>query len=300
LPFLLIAIFRVFLDPLYANNCNGCYLNYIDIVASLIGATFNSVYILVVLYIARNEPDPVGMRREFLLCMFIGTPLAVISWILILVDPNFLERQGETVWQLMQISACIACSIFTSYFQIGIAMYQRYTILSSDNIALDLDSMLADYQVRKILLRHCANELSSENILFLLDANDWKSSKANGATRQYIMRELSKICESYIIRSGNTPVNISSKTVDNVLRNVEMLRENPESQIEMDLLDGAIRECKEIVIYDTLPRLRKTQMYEKEIVSTGLIDRIVSKGFIKTHQITTLPIQKVAEDKAGR
>lgn len=187
-----------------------------------------------------------------------------------------LEKNGLMVWQIIEPSSVLACIIISIYLQIFIAFYQRWSILNDKSVSLDLNKMLDDEPCRRVLLRHCANELSSENVLFLLEAREWKELSLSGSSRTVLLRELIKINNSFLLGTSTTPINVSALSIDRIQSQIEEYRSDPLLNIDPNILDAVMKECCDIVLFDTLPRFRKTKLFKLEIIETGIIDRILT------------------------
>lgn len=173
---------------------------------------------------------------------------------------------------------------------------QEYSVknLPPANV-IDLNRLLQEPKARNVLLEHAVNEISSENIVFVFKVRAWKAMHDREKAEK-VTKVAMSLFNEYISKDSKAPINIPYKMYSKLEQDLEaclsssaiaanpnrksakMVEESGNVSLpkpSKDIFDECENECVSMIEHGTLPRFLRSEVFKKEIVEAGLLNRIL-------------------------
>jgi hypothetical protein len=186
-----------------------------------------------------------------------------------------LEANALMSWQLIQDASAFSVIFIMTFVQIGTAIWQRRALVGSGRLEFDIDAILDDERARSALLKHCTNELSSENVLFLIEVRMWVADWPEEESGRMADRAKA-IFETYVSEWSEMTINVSYAIRSELTKAIEVMAYDKKPS--QDLFAKAVGECEQNILQDSLPRFQETKIFKEEITKTGVFDKITKKA----------------------
>lgn len=245
----------------YAMNPRVAFCTYCKMDLNEIVFYITSLVILIVvgLYIAaplyKDQPDPLGMLKEFMLVWTVSGSIGVLALLLHAIDPNQLYYpRGEFVWRWILFICELSVMFFqTTYQFIEVRRWRHRTlVLGSGLTAKELfKEIYRDPTLHNLLRAHMQAELNDEALLFLQEVDAWKLLKDG---RQRTARF---IYDTYLRTGSPNEVNISSAHAEAVMLRCE------KGNVNEDVFNECVDEIKGLIVVDVLPRFLESRFYKQ-------------------------------------
>jgi len=313
------TIVKILTDPLYLYSCTGCRMDIIDFMLNIVCSLVYFNMMFLGLYAMRNEADPLGLFNE-LKMMLIVAQFSIIPQILSLIDPGYVNQQYKFNWEILGVppvmGICYVITLrhvvlsFQERSQIPIRRSTLFQVTDTNNsnpskkvytaALFDINKMLSEPKARNALLEHAVNELSSENVVFVMKVRAWKSmwekeslekvSKlAINIFKEFVDRdsksainipislyyEAEKLIQPYIgAKATSMPLLAGRKSLavtDLVIANSSL----PTIKPPIKIFDGCEKECVAILETDSLPRFVKSDLFKERIENSQILTKIM-------------------------
>lgn len=250
-PFLLGFIVFVSSNPVNT-NCYGCELEWEDCAFMLCAAPFSLVIGLSTLRSQTANNDPLRIVRECIGIWLLGAT-SMVGWILILVDPNELQKQNDMRWRILLCISSASAVYFQTVHQVVLSrsFKLRQELLSNNKFNYEerFQDIMNDKWAKAELKKHMRSELSAEILDFLEAVMKFKLDFASAAPMmRVIMAE--EIIDTYIKRGARLEVNLSSTIRESTVTSVA----DAQLQVDPNVFDVAYNSVKESFLIDGFPR----------------------------------------------
>lgn len=85
----IIALFvRIYVSPWMARDCFGCEFEMLDVYLIGTSGAIAAIIVLSIIWLARREPDPLGVKQELLIMLCLCAPLGVLTFLLLFSYPT--------------------------------------------------------------------------------------------------------------------------------------------------------------------------------------------------------------------
>lgn len=288
IPFFVVSLIIVIVEPVYINGCTSCKLPIIITVELVGSGVLVLVLTMLAAYRVRNLPDQWRLRTEVVL-VGVACALTVLGFVVstimetdkdLFFDFQLLLFMGfiaflfvQSVYQVIQAelkeNKCSRCKrrrianhpMFVMDTNAGqYPRRSRPTHLSDfakANYKMTWDDIMEVPRLDQVFEKFLASELGMESQLFLVDAQAWKDSYYDQGPNTQLARA-KKIYAQYVDVSGQLEINIPHKLYQAIEHT--LIKEN---SAPFDLFDSAIEEMKSLLNSGAVQRFLASKEFER-------------------------------------
>jgi uncharacterized membrane protein len=283
---ILIPFFVVAMVVLGSNHqvasCYGCEAiqSTTEVTVFTVGG-ISIIFMLTMLLKTIHLEDPWGLRKEsvhtviFAILAFVA---ALCEYYVELPEDSMFQFAYVlqiTLWLIVMESSIVQILLAYKEARKGShlaavnAKHHRNAESSGGNPTIGLDDLLADKTMAEAFEKHLVNELGIESLLFIRDAENWKSTffDISPGARRIRAR---KIYSTYISPSGLYTVNIPETMVIDIRKQIMSTRKTAvnataveEDSLQPTLFDSAIRELRNLLTNGAVSRFMKSSQFSK-------------------------------------
>ena len=266
-PFYLVYVIRLGMNPQW-NTCTGCEIEPFDAAANIAIATaalLMSAFANIRVFTSRApKRDALRIVRECMTSWMLGGFFYNLSFILFLIDPGNVYKQGLFNWRFVKLIATGLLYHVQTIHQVFVSGRLRREVVLAPNLDQGerFAEVMYDKELRSKLLMFLDAELSSEVIKFLTAVEEYK--RIYGQERcQSLGRQ---IFSTFIVRGAPLEINISSGVRSKLLYMM------PPGNFPQDIFDIAYQEVKRNFLEDGFARfIRKLEKEQQQNKDTGAI-----------------------------
>jgi len=211
-------------------------------------------------------PDPFGILYEIRHSYYVPVPIGLLSIVLGSIDPGGVQDRTPIVWTwgIVADFAIFSLILFTLPYQIYRSYY--YGEASEDDIgrSINLSDFLENETGAKLFENHLLEEFSAENLTFWKSVKWWKE-KFNQTSKDIRRREAQNIFSRWLSVGALFQVNVSHPIRDTIGKRLE-----EETNVSIDLFDGAQKEIYRLMDTDSFSRFKQTRAFKQYIGSDDL------------------------------
>jgi hypothetical protein len=245
MPAFLTGILLVALTPPY-QTCYGCDI-FLELPIGI--AVCLLLYLVSALFMSYQAYRAVGLDEKGVVAemLFIGgfvAPLALVIWILMIVDPGGVQYLNTFNWSLLfavTSSLWLASGYFYQFY-----IHLRYDWSSGLNIET-MDTMFAsDPSIKTEFLEFAARHFVMESLNFVEDVKMYKSLYYEKA-ESWRLSKFKYLIETYIASGSRMEVNISHTMKLEILRAYDQAKHGKVNKDLFVVLDEALKEVEQMI-----------------------------------------------------